>query len=69
MNIIRLESFNNKGLRFLIEGEYPDIGAYLYIYEGDKCIRDEIQDTIEICKDVAFEDYKVPLDSWIEVKI
>ncbi len=67
MSISRLVAYS-KGIKFLIEGEYPGIGAYLYIYKDNKCIRDEIQDTIEICKDIAFENYNVPLDSWKKIK-
>jgi hypothetical protein len=36
----------------------------LYVYEGEKCTKDYLQDNIKICKEVAFEEYKVSLDKW-----
>lgn len=54
----------HKGKRFRIEEDYPEVGSYLYVYEGEKCIKDYLQDNIEMCKEVAFEDYKVPFDKW-----
>ena len=58
--------FNGK--RFVIDEDLPDVGAYLYIYEGEKCIQDTLQDTVEMCKEVALEDFDVPLNGWKEVK-
>lgn len=55
------------GKKFKIEEDYSEVGSYLYVYEGEKCIKDYLQNDIETCKQVAFEDYKVPLDKW-EIK-
>jgi hypothetical protein len=52
------------GRKFKIEEDYPEVGLYLYVYEAEKCIKDYLQNDIEICKQIAFEDYKVPLDKW-----
>ena len=52
------------GRKFKIEEDYPEVGSFLYIYEGEKCIKDYLQNDIETCKQVAFEDYEVPLDKW-----
>ena len=41
---------------------------YLYIYKGNLCEYDYLQDTITACKEVAFEDFEAPLDAWEEVK-
>ena len=54
------------GLFFKIEEDLPEVGAYLYIYKNKKCIKDFLQNNIDICKDLAFEEYKVPLDKWSE---
>jgi hypothetical protein len=51
---------------FVIEEDNPDVGFYLYVYDGGRCVRDELQDDIAICKDIALRDYGVPRDQWIE---
>lgn len=55
-----------KELTFKIEEDYPEVGVYLYVYKEGKCIKDMLQDTIDICKEVALEEYGVPIDFWIE---
>jgi hypothetical protein len=52
------------GLRFMIEEDNPDVGAYLYVYDGAKCIRDDLQDDVATCKQVALEEYGVSLAQW-----
>ncbi len=42
----------------------PLVGFYLYVFENGKCIRDHLQDTLEIAIESAFEDYDVPKDAW-----
>lgn len=54
----------NEELKFEIVEDYPEVGAYLYVYENDQCIRDDLQDSVAICQEVALEDYGVPLDCW-----
>jgi len=56
-------SYNEK--KFRIEEDYPEVGSYLYIFEDEKCIKDYLQNDIEVCKKLAFEDYGVPLDRWV----
>ncbi len=53
-----------EGKRFRIEEDYLEVGSYLYVYDGEKCIKDHLQDNIEKCKKLAFEEYKVPVDKW-----
>ena len=53
-------------LALIIEEDYPEVGVYLYVYENGQCIRDELQDNIDIFKEQAFEEYDVPLDAWRE---
>ena len=59
----RINEFN-----FRIEEDYPEVGVYLYIFKDGKCIRDELQNTIEICKNVALEMYGMPIDGWHEIQ-
>ncbi len=54
-------------MRFRIEEDYPKVGAYLYIYKNDYCIRDDLQNNIKDCMEIALEDYGVPLINWIEI--
>jgi hypothetical protein len=51
------------GRRFVIE-EDEAAGFYIYIFEGERCIRDYLQDTLEIAKECAREDFGVPEDAW-----
>lgn len=43
-------------------------GFYLYVFEGNKCVYDHLQDTFEIAVDCAWEDYGVPKNAWKEVE-
>lgn len=45
----------------------PEIGSYLYIYKDGKNEYDYLQDTVDICKEQAYEEFGIPLDSWEEV--
>ncbi len=54
--------FNGK--RFKIEEDYPEVGVYLYVFDEDKCIKDYLQNSIEVCKQIAFRDFGVPMESW-----
>ena len=53
---------------FLLKEDFPEVGVYMYIYKSGKGFRDELQDSIDICKEIANEEYGVPLDAWEEVK-
>lgn len=53
--------------RFEIEHD-PNVGFYLYVFEGGKCIRDQLQDTFEIAVESAMEEYEVPKEAWREVR-
>jgi hypothetical protein len=46
----------------------PLVGFYFYVFEGDKCIRDHLQDTFEIAVESAMEEYDVPKDAWRKVE-
>ena len=57
-----LAEHNNK--KFFIEEDSPEVGYYLYIYENEICIKDYLQNDIETCKKIAFEEYGVTQDKW-----
>jgi hypothetical protein len=63
----RAQSNNLKPKRFEIEHD-PVIGFYLYIFEGENCIGDYLQDTFEVAIESALEDYDVLKDEWKEVE-
>jgi hypothetical protein len=45
----------------------PSVGFYLYVFEDGKCIRDYLQDTLELAMKYALEDFGVPKDAWKKV--
>jgi len=53
---------------FRIEEDYPEVGAYLYVYENGKCIYDYLQDSVKDCIEFALEEFGLPLDSWSEIQ-
>lgn len=53
-----------KGKKFRIEEDYPEVGVYLYVYEGENCVENHLQNDIETCKQIALEKYEVPLKNW-----
>jgi len=58
----------HNNLHFEIVADDPEVGAYLYVYKGGKCIRDDLQNDVKTCKEVAFEDYGVPLIEWADAQ-
>lgn len=42
----------------------PEAGFYLYVFENGECVRDHLQDTLNITIDTALEHYGVPRDIW-----
>lgn len=46
----------------------PLVGFYLYVFEGGECVRDHLQDTLEVAIESALEDYDVPKDAWRKVE-
>jgi hypothetical protein len=67
-----------KPKRFIIEQQIlrnltdqkDEYGFYLYVYDGITGFNthDYLQDTLEIAKEQAFEEFGVPLDSWKQVE-
>lgn len=67
-NRIKLKAKHNN-CEFIIREDLPGVGYYLYRYENGKDTHDYLQDTIEICKKQAFEEWGVPMDCWEEFKV
>jgi hypothetical protein len=64
MKFKKLETKYGK-YHFKIEEDYPEVGAYLYVFNKQgKCVRDDLQDNVKHCKEIAFEYYSVPEESW-----
>lgn len=56
-----------KGWTFAIHDEPSMNSYYLYVWDADgNNTHDYDQDTLEIAKEQAYEDFGVPMDSWIE---
>ena len=49
--------------RFEIKQD-PVVGFYLYIFEGDECSHDHLQDTLEMVMECAWEAYGVSKNAW-----
>jgi hypothetical protein len=63
MEFTELE-IEHDGLNFKIEEDLPEVGVYLYVYRDNKCIKDYLQNNIEICKKIALEEFGVPIGKW-----
>ena len=53
-------------MKFIIKNDFPEIWVYLYVFQKGKCIADYLQDDSSLCKEVALEEYGVPMDIWQE---
>lgn len=51
----------------VIEEDLPDVGFNLYVWKNGIGLYDNVQDTLKICQEDAFEEFGIPLDSWVEV--
>lgn len=54
--------------RYYVIKQDPSVGFYLYVFEGDKCIFDYLQDTLELAMESAWEDFGVPKDAWEKIE-
>ena len=58
---------SKEGYTLRIIEEVPGTGFYLYSFDKvGRPLRDDLQDTAQVCKEIAEEMYKVPLDAWRE---
>lgn len=53
------------GRRFTIEHDSA-VGFYLYVFDGERCTHDYLQDTLDLAKQFALEEFDVPHDAWDE---
>lgn len=62
-----LEAFSKDQTNRVVLEEYPE-GVYVYVFRKDENSpsRDHLQDTIEIAKRQAYEDYGVVPETWKE---
>jgi hypothetical protein len=54
--------------RFEIASDGSPVGFYLFVYEGALCTHDYVQDTIESAKELALEQFGVPLEGWSDAR-
>ena len=57
------ESGGERSKRFVIE-EDEGIGFYLYVFDGEKCVKDYLQDTLDFAIEQAEEDFGVCRETW-----
>jgi hypothetical protein len=57
---------NLKPRHFIIKHD-DLVGFYLYVYENGRCVRDHLQDTLDLAIELALKDYLVPKESWKRV--
>ena len=53
-----------QGIDFVIEEDHPEVDVYLYVYKNTVCVKDFLQGDIDTCKEIAYEEFAVPVDSW-----
>jgi len=63
----RADSESLKPLYYEIK-EDPFVGFYLFVFKDNKCIRDHLQDTLEIAIECALEEYGVPKNAWKKIE-
>ena len=56
-------SASRAGLRFVIECD-PSVGWYLYVYQGDRCTHDFLQDTLDHALSQAESEFGVAKSAW-----
>ena len=65
-----MKYINDSGHHYRCEiEEDSNVGFYLYIFDRKtgECVRDHLQDSFEIAKEQALDDYGASLDLW-EIK-
>lgn len=51
-------------LVFKIEEDYPEVGAYLFVFKNDIVIFDSLQENYESCMELAEELYGITKEEW-----
>ncbi|AHJ96769.1 hypothetical protein [Hymenobacter swuensis] len=50
---------------FMIEEDLPEIGWYLFVYnQNQSCLFDYLQNSQELAKEFAQQEFGVPLSAW-----
>ncbi len=54
--------------KFEIIKDFSEVGFYLHVYdEKNNCIKDYLQDSQDISKEIALKEFGVPINSWEKV--
>jgi hypothetical protein len=61
------DSENLRPLNYEISHD-PLAGFYVYVFEGDKCVRDHLQESLEAAMEMALEEYHVPQGAWRKIE-
>ena len=68
MERIKLFAKHNNQTFEIVE-DLPGVGFYIYAYDSNgKNTHDHLQDTLQIAKECALEEFGVPLDGWTNAK-
>jgi hypothetical protein len=59
-------TYNGKTYRITFGGE--QLGYYLYVFVGNRCTHDYLQDTAREAKEFARDEFGVPLSSWTDAQ-
>ena len=51
----------------LIDEDNSDVGWYLYVWKDGENINDFLQDTLEIAKKQAFDEFNMPYGLWKKI--
>lgn len=62
-HVLLQATFSGRDFRIAFGGEA--VGYYLYVYDGERCTHDYLQNSIEDAREFAFSTFGVPLESWI----
>jgi hypothetical protein len=52
------------GRKYEIKYGGEGVGFYLFVFSGDQCTNDYLQETLELTKQFAFEEFGVPPEAW-----
>lgn len=50
---------------FKIEEDYPEVGAYFYVFQDNNCVFDSLQENYSQCIELALELYNIPKEEWV----
>jgi hypothetical protein len=59
---------SHDGRKFKIEEE-AGVGFYVYVFEGERCTADYLQDSLALAKEFALHKFGVPQGAWTADRI